>query len=222
MSFDPSHPLFAQALVAAERAAREGMPIQAETLNSQDPDLPIYVAVELLEDPRFGRALEELGVNWSPKQRVSSEQIAAARMYLAAGTRSHATRLRAAGVTSAKWAGWMRQPQFKAYIAQHSIDALDAALPGTHMALASEAMEGKPWAVQLLYQVTGFHDPNKVDDPRRYFERVFEVLSDEGVADEILRKVALAIRELDDPASAARGVGTTMIVPESPARLEAS
>ena len=52
MSFDPSHPLFAQGVVAAERCARDGMPILAETLNSMDPDLPIYAAAICSLDTR--------------------------------------------------------------------------------------------------------------------------------------------------------------------------
>ena len=123
MSYSPGSPVFTQALVAAERCARNGMPLTAETLASEDPNLPIYVGVELLADERFAAALEELGINHSPTQRITSAQMAAAQIYLAAPAKtSHTQRLRAIGITQAKWNGWMRQPEFQRYIAAGSAD----------------------------------------------------------------------------------------------------
>lgn len=191
------NPYFTQCLLAAERAARMGMPITPEVILSEDSDLEVRDVVETLESPRFALALEERGINFTPMQRLDDDQVAAVHLYLADSSRSHAQKLRAAGVSQVKWSGWMRQPRFKQYIAEHATDRLYDALPGTHLALADKAEKGESWAVGLLYQVTGFHDPNKVDDPRRYFEAIFEILSDEGVDVAILRKVAGRIRELE-------------------------
>ncbi len=212
MPFSPTHPLFAQGIVAAERAQREGMPLSAETLNAMDPQLRLSDAHELLGDARFARALEEVGINHDPTTRITSEQLAAVRLYLADTSRTHAQKLRAAGITQAKWAGWMRQPQFKAYIAAGALDMMEAALPATHMAVVDKAGRGEQWAVLLQYQLTGFHDPNKQDDPRKIFEAIFEVLSDEGVDHRVLEKVARRIRELADPAAVARAPRPAMIV----------
>lgn len=217
-----TNPYFAQALVAAERAARNGMPISPESLCSEDPELPVSAAMELLAEQRFADALEELGVNFTPMQRITSQQIAAIHLYLAAGNRTHQAKLRAAGVSATKWAGWMRQPLFADYISQHALDRLHGALPAAHMALADKAGAGESWAVSLLYQITGFHDPSKVDDPRKYFEAIFEVLSDEGVSDEILNKLAARIRQLSDPNTAASSARPAMIALSTPRAQEAS
>jgi len=210
---------FAMAVVAAERAVRNGMPITPETLASEDPELPVLEATRLLAEPRFSKALEELGINFTPMQRITEEQISAVHLYLAAGNRTHASKLRAAGTTATKWAGWMRQPLFRDYISQHATDRLHAALPAAHLALADQAEQGAAWAVNLLYQITGFHDPNKVDDPRKYFEAIFEVLSDSGVDERILTRVANRIREISDPAGTLPDSRPAMII-ASPTRAQ--
>lgn len=215
-----SDPYFAQALVAAERAARNGMPITAESLVSEDPSLPIQASVDLTSDERFARALEEMGINFTPFQKLSNDQLAAIHLYLSDSSRSHAAKLRAAGISQTKWAGWMRQPIFKEYIARHAEDALFGALPATHLALADKATHGEAWAVNLLYGVTGFYDPNKVDDPRKYFEAIFEVLSDEGVSAAILQKVAGRIREISDPAASVANRQQPAMIVASPTRSQ--
>jgi hypothetical protein len=196
----PTNPIFVQGVLAAERCARQGMPINAETLSSEDPELPILQADELVHDPRFARALEEIGVNFKPFARLSNDQLAAIRIYLSSGGRTHASRLRAAGVSATKWAGWMRQPRFRDYIAQGGIDRINDSLVGAQMSLADRAEAGESWAVNLVFQLTGFHDPNKVEDPRPIFEAIFEELSDAGVDEEILRRVAGRVRNMLDPA----------------------
>lgn len=214
------NPHFTQVLLAAERAARMGMPISPEVILSEDPALEVRDVVEVLESPRFALALEEQGINFTPMERLSDDQVAAVHLYLSDTSRSHAQKLRAAGISQVKWSGWMRQPRFKQYIAEHSTDRLYDALPGTHLALAEKAERGESWAVGLLYAVTGFHDPNKVDDPRRFFEAIFEVLSDEGVDAKVLQKVAYRIRELSEVDGAAANPRQAMIV-SSPRQQEA-
>jgi hypothetical protein len=214
------NPYFAAGVIAAERCARDGMPITADSLNAQDSTLPLYEAEKLVNDDRFAAALEEVGVNFSPLDRVSMEQLAAVKLYLMDQSRTHAAKLRAAGISQTKWSGWMRQPRFREYINTFAMDTLHDALPGAHLALAREAQDGKQWATTLLYQVTGFFDPNRVEDPRRFFEGIFEVLSDEGVDERILAKVAGRIRELADP-NGAPAPRPAMILAEA-SRMEAS
>jgi hypothetical protein len=71
---------------------------------------------------------------------------------------------------------------------------------GAQMSLADRAEAGESWAINLVFQLTGFHDPNKVEDPRPIFEAIFEELSDAGVDEEILRRVAGRVRNMLDPA----------------------
>lgn len=217
--YQPSHPFFVAAVIAAERAARQGMPITAETLHSEDEQVPVSVAYDLLASPRFTRALEDVGVNLSPTQRVSSEQLAAVHLYLADASRSHAAKLRAAGISPSKWRGWMQQPYFRDYISQHAVDALHGALPQAHLALADKAGSGDMPAISMLYRLTGFYDPDApADDPRKLFEAIFEILSDEGVPDATLAKIAGRVREqlspsTNGPASSPRAQQTVMLAP---------
>jgi hypothetical protein len=194
--FNPPSPFFAQAVAAAERAARQGMPITPETLQSEDPQLPISAAHELVSDRRFAKALEEVGVNFTPLEPLSTEQLAAVKLYLQAGGRTHGAKLRAIGVSQAKWSGWMRQQRFKALLAEGGLDRIFEALPGAQVALSEKAESGESWAVNLVFALTGFYDPNKVDDPRPIFEAIFEELSDSGVDEAILRRVAGKVRTM--------------------------
>lgn len=218
----PGTPTFTRALVAAERCARNGMPLTGETLASEDPGLAIFDATELLADERFAAALEELGINHTPTQRISSEQLAAAQIYLASPPNSsHAMRLRAIGISQAKWSGWMRQPEFRRYIADGSADILHGSLPAAHLAVADAAGRGQPWAVNLVYQVTGFHDPNKSIDLNAVLSAVFEILSDEGVDYEVLSRAAQRVREID-PAASAGATPPRAMLTMTPAQERAS
>jgi hypothetical protein len=207
----PSSPFFSQAVVAAERCARQGMPITAETLSSEDPSIPLSTAHLFVEDARFARALEEVGVNFTPLEPLSNDQIASVKMYLAAPGKSHAAKLRAIGVSPTKWAGWMRQSRFRDYIATGSLDRLFDSLPGAQVAVAEKAEAGEAWAVNLVFSITGFYDPTKVDDPRPIFEAIFEELNDAGVDQAILDKVVKRVRGMLSP-SAAQTPAPAMIV----------
>lgn len=198
----PSSPYFAQGVVAAERAARQGMPITAETITSEDPSIPLSTAHLLVQDARFGRALEEVGVNFVPLAPITNDQLAAVKMYLAAPGKTHNAKLRAIGVSPTKWSGWMRQARFRDYIANGALDRMFDALPGAQLAVAEKAEAGESWAVNLVFSITGFYDPNKVDDPRPIFDAIFEELAKANVDPAILDRVVSRVRGMLAPSGA--------------------
>lgn len=172
---------FAQVMFAVQQVASMGMLPTVQSLRGVNPDLPAKQLGELMETERFKLACEELGVRLSDTPGLEPEQVAALAIYLDSSTdATHAQRLRAAGVSGAKWRGWMRNPVFAGYLQQAAGQAMFDAIPLAQQRVVEAAGRGERWAVELLMEMTGVHDRRGEGvDVRGLLERVFSVLDEE-------------------------------------------
>ena len=190
---------FNSAVYAADQADRGGLVVSVETMAGFNPELKKTELAELLTTEKFQRALTERGIPLPSETGLSAEQLMAAAIYMDTTTpMSHAQKLRAAGITEAKWRGWLRQPAFAHQIAALSEESLAAAKPVALARLSQLADEKNLKAIELVLEVTGRHDRRKETfDVSQLMVAIFSVLDEEiaplpgGVAvlDRIVGKV---------------------------------
>jgi hypothetical protein len=70
-------------------------------------------------------------------------------------------KLRALGISSAKYRGWLRQKPFNDAIRSLAGRGLDEAIPMAEVALSEKAANGDLKAIQFLMEVTGRHNPSQ-------------------------------------------------------------
>lgn len=70
-------------------------------------------------------------------------------------------KLRALGISSAQYRGWLRQKPFNDAIRQLAGKSLDEAIPMAEVALAEKAANGDINALKFMFEVTGRHNPQK-------------------------------------------------------------
>lgn len=172
---------FAQVVFALQQLRDAGISPTPQSIHGMNPDLPVKQLGELMQTERFALACEELGISLSDTPGLEPAQVAALAIYLDTSvSATHSQRLRAAGVTSAQWKGWMRQPVFASFLQNAAGQAVFDAIPAAQQRIAEAAGAGERWAIELLLEMTGIHDRRGDGvDARALLERVFTVLDEE-------------------------------------------
>lgn len=217
----PSHAerFFASAVYAAVQADRGGYAVTVETMAVFNPELKKTDLAALLTTDKFQRALTERGIPLPSESGLSAEQLMAAAIYLDMTTSmSHAQKLRAAGITDAKWRGWLRQPAFAEHVSALSEDAIAAAKPVALTRLAQLADEKNLKAIEFVLEITGRHDRRKETfDVTQMLRAIFAVLDEEiaplpgGVG--VLERIASKVKAM-------MGTGAAPVLQINPAPIQ--
>lgn len=176
--------LFARVLYAATRAHEAGMAVTVDAVRQFNRELPKLVVADVLSTEKFKRAAEQRGIRLSGDPDLSAEQLAALAIYLdTSAAATHSQKLRAMGVSSAKWQGWMRQPAFAQRLGDLAGALMRDAIPVAMQRIAEGVDKGDKWAIEMSMEITGVHDRRgDATDARKILMDVFTVL-DEMVDD---------------------------------------
>lgn len=122
------------------------------------PNLEQIQAYQATEDFRDG--MRKRGIEVSRHEELSVEQYALLSILTDySDKRSLNSKLRAAGVKSATYRGWLRQKAFNDKLRAIAGKALDEAIPIAEANLAAGAAQGDLKYIKFLMEVTGRHDP---------------------------------------------------------------
>lgn len=190
--------MFTRAVVAALALHRQGIPITPASLNSENSDItkPQYEA--LLMNDKYLAALADRGIEPGTVRGMTPRQMSALAIYFdSTSTQSHRQRLAAAGVTSAEWGGWLKNPYFAREYMAMSEDLAAAGGPLALQRLVEQVDRGERWAVELMLEVTGRHDrrPKSVD-LNALMMGLFTILDDAGIPADVMAKIGTKIKEM--------------------------
>lgn len=204
--------IFATALHSAEMAQRMGLPITAGGLWDVNKEIPERLYSELLQTQRFQNALEDRGIALPSATGLSHQQLSALAIYTNMSVpANHAQRLKLAGVTEARWRGWLRQRAFSEQLAQLSEETLKDAQPMMLQRVTEAIDAGQRWAIELGLEVTGRHDRRKETvDVNMVLMAIFGIL-DEEVAD------VAVLQRISGRVKAMMGAGAAPVLQITPA-----
>lgn len=220
--------LLGKAVYAAVALQRQGLPILAETLHAENGNISHRQWRELLESEKYLEALEERGITVGTVRGCTPPQMSALAIYFDTTLKmNHTQRLRAAGVRSAQWQGWLRQAPFAAEYSRLAEERIRGA-EGLALQRTAEAVDaGERWAIELTLEITGRHDrrPRSVD-LNALFMGLYTILDDEGIPGETLARIGSRVKDmLGGGAPQPQGVTITVpaaAAPEGPMELERS
>lgn len=172
--------LFAQVLYAVQAVAEEGLPATVEHVRQFNRGLPERVVREVMGSEKFRNAALDRGIRLSGDPDLSAEQMDALRIYLdTSAEATHAMKLKAIGVSEAKWRGWLKQSAFAARLSDASSALLRESIPVAMQRIAEGVDKGDHWAIQMSMEITGVHDRRgDTADVRRILMDVFNVLDE--------------------------------------------
>lgn len=138
---------------------------------------------QFLSHPTVQLAFKNRGIaipkeNAFPRE-LSEEQVAAVMSVTNfMDTRSQNTKLRTLGVSSAQWAGWLKNPIFKGYLHEVSSNMLQDNLHTVQEGLLKATQKGSTDAIKFYYELTGRHDGTAPQEQnvRVIFAKLVEVL----------------------------------------------
>lgn len=129
-----------------------------DQLNPRDVD-------ELLEDSDFNKSLDERGIiaPWSMLRDATGltrEQIAvAAILNNPKDRRSDSKKLEHLGISSRKYAGWIHDKHYAAYLKKSANNLLENMEADAHMGLLRQVSAGNIGASKLYFEMTGRWNP---------------------------------------------------------------
>lgn len=114
---------------------------------------------EAYANEAFRRGLKNRGIE-APRTAgpvgLSEEQLAAILTVLNwEDKRSRARKLDDLGVKAATWNGWMKQPEFRDYVMELTVNQFQDALPVAHESMIKAMDKGSVEAVKLYMELTG-------------------------------------------------------------------
>jgi hypothetical protein len=132
-----------------------------------------------LSDPKFVERLKRRGIPVESPDILTPEQLSVANVMLDyTDSRSTAAKLRACGVNSQTWQGWLSNPVFHNYLKNRAEQVLDhVGVSEAHTALMKAVSKGNVQAVKLLYEVTGRHKDSTSLNVEFFLSRVVEIIS---------------------------------------------
>jgi hypothetical protein len=206
---------YARVVYAAQLVHEQGFAVTVDMIRARFPDLPYRQVQEVLESERFAASAEELGLPLSEHPGLLPEQMAALAIYLDTSTpATHSQKLRAAGVSQAKWRGWLRQPAFAARLQDVAGQLLQDSVPVAFQRIAEAVDGGERWAVELSLEMTGTHDRrNDGTDLRKLLTDVFNILDEEIADSAVLERIAAKIKQ-------AMGQQAPVVIQQAPAIQE--
>jgi hypothetical protein len=125
----------------------------------QRPSVTAIKQYQSTDEYRSGMA--QRGVEVDPNvQELTQEQLACISVLTDYTDRRGVTaKLRALGISSAKYRGWLRQKPFNDAIRALASRGLQEAIPMAEVALSEKAANGDINALKFLFEVTGRHNP---------------------------------------------------------------
>jgi hypothetical protein len=112
---------------------------------------------------------------------------------------SHPQKLRAMGVSDARWQGWLKQQAFAARVSEVSEDRLRASVPIALQRIHEGVDRGDQKFIELSLEITGRHDRRKETvDVNSILMQIFNVLDEEIPDQATLGKIADRLRRLRD------------------------
>jgi len=194
----PEGDFFYRVMRAVELAARQGLPIEASVVVEQDRSLRPTAVADLLASEKFRIAANDRGIDVSDKPGLSAEQLAALAIYTdMSRPLNHTQKLRAAGVTQAKWTGWLRQRAFSEELAYLSKENLRASVAVGEQRLAEHVDAGNMQAIEFVFAMEGrFRKDQQSVDVRKMLLEVFNILDEEGVPLATLSRVGDRIKAM--------------------------
>ena len=190
--------LFARVMRAAEMAQRQGLPLEPDVVAQQDARLTRAHVASLMATEKFRIAAFDRGIDLSEKPGLSAEQLAALAIYTdMSRPLSHPQKLRAAGVTQAKWSGWLRQRPFNDELSFLSRGNLRASVAVGEQRLAEHVDNGSMPAIEFVFAMEGrFRKDMPAIDMRGILLDIYTILDEEGVPLPTLARVSDKIKAL--------------------------
>lgn len=156
----PHGELFKRAISAAWLTHHQGDPITPENLNMRDAGLAPGDMAELLETELFRQALEDRGIPDSGASYLTGEQMAALIVLQDHSIRHpERKRLQMAGISWAKFQGWLQQPLFRREYRELQRRILEVATERSDAVLAQLIDDGNIRAIEYANAMTGKYDP---------------------------------------------------------------
>lgn len=176
----------------------QGIPITPDAIVAQDSELRLEAVQQVMVTRRFRETMREAGVEWEAR-RLTREQRAFLAMYysLELVGESRAKKLAAAGVSAAKFNGWMKSPAFSAEFYQTAEELFAPAKADALGALQAQIEQGDMRAIKLGLEVTGRHDPDGAQAQFQNVLRGIYVILDQGLRDhpEVMAQIGALIEE---------------------------
>ena len=132
-----------------------------------------------IKNPAFKEALERRGVATKNSAILTPEQLTTANVMLdLRDNRSQRKKLQECGVTTAKWEGWLRDPNFRQYLQTRAENLLGDNLHESHLALLDRVRSGDIGAIKYFNEITGRYVPagNEKVDVNGILMKVLEII----------------------------------------------
>jgi len=148
----------------------------------------------ILNKPAFKRAMSMRGIVMSNHESgLTAEQMAAilsVTNYL--DKRSQASKLKALDISNIKWQGWLKEPNFKAYLHSISSDTFNDALHTAHEGLMKKVEAGDVNAVKFYMELTGRYTENsgQIENMKVIIAKLIEVIQRRIKDPELLRAIS--------------------------------
>lgn len=123
---------------------------------------PSITAIQQYQStPEYRSGMAKRGIEVDPNvSELTQEQLACISVLTDySDRRSFTTKLRALGISSSTYRGWLKQRKFNEAIRKLAGSALSEAVPMAETALAEKAANGDVNALKFLFEVTGRYNP---------------------------------------------------------------
>lgn len=151
-----------------------------------------------LARPETKERLKRRGITTEREAFLTAEQIAAANLMLDyTDQRSQSAKLKAAGINSQTWQGWLADPVFNNYVRSRAENLLDqVGVAEAHSAMLKQVTRGNIQAIKLLYEVTGRHRDSTSLNVEYFINRVVEIIQTHVKEPAVLEGIAADFKVL--------------------------
>lgn len=171
--------------------------IEQETQYWNSGKRPVQADIEgFFVTQEFRDRMHEFGVELDVEVGLTEKQLGLLHILSSvADNRPFARQLKEAGVSTAQWKAWLKQPIFAAAYQKMLGDALNEAMPLAKAKLANKIGQGDIQAIKFGMEVTGVHNParDKQVDAEQLLGVVLEVLEEQVKDKELLSAIAAGI-----------------------------
>ncbi len=132
-----------------------------------------------LKSVAFKEGCERRGITTKVAIALTPEQLTAANVMLdLRDNRSQKKKLTELSITTAKWEGWLRDPNFRSYLQTRAENLLGDNLHESHLALLDRVRSGDMGAIKYFNEITGRYVPsgNEKVDVNGVLMKVLEVI----------------------------------------------
>lgn len=158
-------------------------------------DIPGFNLEQSMEKPFFIKGLANRGIPHPPamvkRDALSNEQIAAILIVSDFGDkRSLNSKLKAIGISSQTWQGWMKDPMFKDYLHGLTTRNFEDSLHSAQQGLLASVEKGDVNAIKYWMQLTGREVSPEVQSARTMIARLIQVIQTHVKDESTLRKIS--------------------------------